>query len=790
MLLTWLVTLVTLTGATTETTDFDVYHPMRTLHYLVKTTMPGGGNFANKLAPGYVYVWNGVKPRCALKDMMDSMIYNEDAFKKKHLGKEKDPKPDLARLKAPIHQARVQQENLGDDQEDRLYQPLQVVTDDDQAQVRNNIIMRMRSGKDLCDYFTSDGNPMSPVDEVARVHLQSRIDAKTLMNPKNHFEQALNGAQRKEAKRNFPWFMNMVKKIDDKKEIRVHPELAKAYSHRRYVDRDCGTLLNLMPSYVDCIDGRLADTVMDANGQIKTGVKYDGDAPISKRYRGLHKMTRLKKEPVYMAVDSYHLNKDVRNEFVDPVKEIGSGYSDKSISKYRTFYWHNRTADGSNYDMNDRIDRGDRYRGGNGGKSLLQLKDDEPDIVGFDGRKVSRAGLSQQAPYYTELLRFQGIKTPILSPLFQGKLFNWQETGAMSSDLLPVRDWSPRNVKIATGALNPYWSGHKVNKNLYPVINMNGRPFWRSHATDSLYVSQAAFNWRLKTNAYTPNPSKAPWLWAEGQSGQPNAMKPIRGIEANRKVPKTNGSPDWLDRTSSGRKFVYAYSAGCWMKMAPHNYGYDVKLTEANYTKVGKDKWEIYSKQHKSRDKQSSLEPKYKYNKALDRWWNGEYGEQWYFSLKDAITQKRCNGDEMLWYLFYSRPSKMDEFCTNTNFGNTIPADFCKLNPPVYFNFTVTHKNNRQRENRGKPFSYRPDWHKEKFGEEFIFTGFASKNNPDVWMTASEREADFSQWCQDTGRDCGPNQKRSTDDTKTTSAAIPLTAPTYILLFLITLSIQ
>merc|ERR1712106_750025 len=77
---------------TTETTDFDVYNPMRTLHYLVKTTMPGGGNFANKLAPGYVYVWNGIKPRCALKDMMDSLIYKEDKFKK-HVGKEKDPKP-------------------------------------------------------------------------------------------------------------------------------------------------------------------------------------------------------------------------------------------------------------------------------------------------------------------------------------------------------------------------------------------------------------------------------------------------------------------------------------------------------------------------------------------------------------------------------------------------------------------------------------------------------------------------------------------------------------------------
>merc|ERR1711990_1068438 len=44
-------------------------------------------------------------------------------------------------------------------------------------------------------------------------------------------------------------------------------------------------------------------------------------------------------------------------------------------------------------------------------------------------------------------------------------------------------------------------------------------------------------------------------------------------------------------------------------------------------------------------------------------------------------------------YLFYSKPNYMDEFCTNTVFGNKIPKDFCKNNPPKYWNFTVTPKN-------------------------------------------------------------------------------------------------
>jgi len=779
--LTWLVTLVTLTGATTETTDFDVYNPMRTLHYLVKTTMPGGGNFANKLAPGYVYVWNGIKPRCALKDMMDSLIYKEDKFKT-HVGKEKDPKPIITTSRDNPRGLQVLPNcpegwDTCPKLDETLNYPLGVDTKEQQEAVRNHIILRLRTGKDLCNYFTSDDESMQPVDDVARVHLQSRIDAHTLMNPAKHLEYLKKNKKfnAKQLPDQFPWFMDMVNNIKDKKKIRVHPSLAKAYSFRHYVDRDCDNLLYLMPSYIDCIDGRLAETIIDDKGKVKKGVKYAGDAPISQRYRGLHKMTRLKKEPFYMVADSYHLNKAVKDDFgekpyIETNEYKGKPYAKKmSISEGRTFYWHNRTT--SYYDAHDRLEQKHPSRTGksfstHGGRSLLEMVM-KPGILGFRGREVGgrdgdwtdwgkngAANFYKRPAFYTELLRFQGVKTPILSPVFQGHIWNWKASqDAMSSTLNPVRDWSPRNVKTATGALNPYWNGHKVNKNLYPVINMNGRPFWRSHATDSLYVSQAAFNWRLKALGHMEHaPFDLLGRMERRNQGRPEALESIKGISTNRKVPKTNGSPDWVDRTSSGKKFTYAYSAGCWMKMAPENYGYDIP--KANSTDVDADKWKIYSQQHKDRAAKG-LEPKYKYNEAMQRWWKGDYGEQWYFSLKDAITQKRCNGDEMLWYLFYSRPSKMDEFCTNTNFGNKIPNDFCKLNPPAYFNFTITHKNNRNVENRGKPFSYRPEWHKEKFGNDFIFTGFASKNNPDVWMTAADRKADFNQWCEDSGRDCG-----------------------------------
>ena len=54
------------------------------------------------------------------------------------------------------------------------------------------------------------------------------------------------------------------------------------------------------------------------------------------------------------------------------------------------------------------------------------------------------------------------------------------------------------------------------------------------------------------------------------------------------------------------------------MKLAPENYGCDVV---AQYTKeVSVEKWKGYENELKERDEQG-LEPKYKLNKALERWW-------------------------------------------------------------------------------------------------------------------------------------------------------------------------
>ena len=36
--------------------------------------------------------------------------------------------------------------------------------------------------------------------------------------------------------------------------------------HRHYVDRICDTLLSLMRSYVDCIDGKYTETVIECDG--------------------------------------------------------------------------------------------------------------------------------------------------------------------------------------------------------------------------------------------------------------------------------------------------------------------------------------------------------------------------------------------------------------------------------------------------------------------------------------------------------------------------------------------
>jgi hypothetical protein len=110
------------------------------------------------------------------------------------------------------------------------------------------------------------------------------------------------------------------------------------------------------------------------------------------------------------------------------------------------------------------------------------------------------------------------------------------------------------------------------------------------------------------------------------------------------------------------------------------------------YKYVSPDKFAEIKAEHAQRDK-DGIPQKHENNEALNKWWKGEYGEQNFFSLRDAIHQNRCNGDEMLWYLFYSRPSKMDEFCKNTVFGNKIPEDFCDNNPASYWNWMVTEKN-------------------------------------------------------------------------------------------------
>ena len=47
-----LLSLIGICFGTPETTDFDLYHPYRHF-YLVKNTLLGGGNFVNKLKPGF-----------------------------------------------------------------------------------------------------------------------------------------------------------------------------------------------------------------------------------------------------------------------------------------------------------------------------------------------------------------------------------------------------------------------------------------------------------------------------------------------------------------------------------------------------------------------------------------------------------------------------------------------------------------------------------------------------------------------------------------------------------------
>ena len=399
---------------TPETTDFDVYHPMRTSSYLVKTTLPGGGNFANKLQPGYVYVWNGVKPRCALQKMMDSMIYNEKKFLK-NIGKEKDPKPVIDKLQ--------REENS---RYKERYKKLSIDETEGQEDVRLEIIKRLKIGRDLCDFFTEKDKQMYPVDDSARVHLQKRIDAKTLMGPEKHVKAL--GGKKASLISQHPWFLDLKSKGRT-----VHPQLAKAYGFRRYVDRDCDHLLDIMPSYVDCIDGRTAETVkINDKGKMKIGVKYDGEAPISEKYRDLHKMTRLKKERVSMNTCNPSCKPENRN----------------NDSIYHDAYLLSHRQDSKDPDVFRSILNKDLFR---------EMGNSIPQSVGF-----------------ADKIRLYGKKTALLSPMFMMNMLNWNKLEThMSDQVLAVRDWAPRNIKLATGELNPYWLGKPVNKHLYPVINVS-----------------------------------------------------------------------------------------------------------------------------------------------------------------------------------------------------------------------------------------------------------------------------------------------------------------------------
>ena len=127
-----------------------------------------------------------------------------------------------------------------------------------------------------------------------------------------------------------------------------------------------------------------------------------------------------------------------------------------------------------------------------------------------------------------------------------------------------------------------------------------------------------------------------------------------------------------------------------YFKLKAEDYGYDIpsshfddleKIEKGSDTNVGKElkeriladpgRWEqkvlsakFDQKERKTKTNSRDRIPKWKKNQTLKKWWEGKYGEQNYFSIQDAIKQHRCNGDEILWYLFYSKPNYMDEFCT------------------------------------------------------------------------------------------------------------------------------
>ena len=54
----------------------------------------------------------------------------------------------------------------------------------------------------------------------------------------------------------------------------------------------------------------------------------------------------------------------------------------------------------------------------------------------------------------------------------------------------PVREWEPRNQMVATGDLNPYLKDKRINKKLYPVLNVSKPIFiktfiWTDHFPNS-----------------------------------------------------------------------------------------------------------------------------------------------------------------------------------------------------------------------------------------------------------------------------------------------------------------
>jgi len=258
-------------------------------------------------------------------------------------------------------------------------------------------------------------------------------------------------------------------------------------------------------------------------------------------------------------------------------------------------------------------------------------------------------------------------------------------------------------------------------------------------------LDKSVTNWQNKNrwSPYSDNPNQVEFQWLGG----PVYIEPAA---LDLTVNKIKGPEDWRKRTNDGSRFVYTYSAGCWTKLAPENYGYDVPekfLTQfENDGTFSENKVAKYREAHKERD-EAGIPQKYEINQALRKWWDNSYntvnGTRYYFSLKDAITQHRCNGDEMLWYLFYSRPSQIRTYCEKTLFGNKIPKDFCKNNPPENWEWKITPKNQKE---RGQSINYEPseNFIAKTFGKSWYFHGF-SKGESYAWGKASPGHKDFEE---------------------------------------------